>query len=110
MNMRTAKRYGDRRLSDHPLYSIWGSMKSRCLCINDPNYNNYGGRGIKVCDTWKEQFISFYEWAINNGWEKGLLLDRENNDGNYNPDNCRFVDRKTSCNNTRRQCILILKG
>ena len=110
MNMRTAKRYRDHKLRDHPLYRVWNSMKSRCLCINNQSYNSYGGRGIKVCNEWKEQFISFYEWAINNGWEKGLLIDRENNDGNYNPDNCRFVDRKTSCNNTRRTMYINFEG
>lgn len=89
------------------LYSIWSCMKDRCINPNSTSYINYGGRGIKVCDEWENDFESFMIWAINNEYdphaERGACtLDRIDVNGNYCPDNCRWVNQKTQCNNTRR--------
>lgn len=88
-------------LSAHPLKSVWKDMKRRCNNDTCKAFQNYGGRGIIVCDKWKGSFIIFYDWAIKAGWRKGLVLDRKNNDGNYNPDNCRFITHQENCQNTR---------
>lgn len=91
------------------LYWCWKAIKQRC---NNPNchaYHNYGGRGIKVCVEWNE-FEPFYEWAVANGYKKGLEIDRKNNNGDYCPENCRWVDRKTNSNNTRKTTRITVDG
>jgi hypothetical protein len=72
------------------LYKVWHAMLERCRNPNNEYYYRYGGRGITVCSKWQE-YVPFAEWARTNGYQKGLYLDRENNDGNYGPDNCRWV-------------------
>ena len=84
-------------------------MKQRCLNPRCKAYKNYGARGINVCDEWME-FEPFCEWALNNGYEKGLDLDRENNDGNYSPQNCRWVTRRSNINNRRKTTYLVVNG
>ena len=91
-------------LSKHPLYNIRACIVSRCTNADNRQYCNYGGRGITVCDDWldKENGVkSFIEWAENNGYKEGLDIDREDNDGNYEPYNCRFVTRHVNINNRR---------
>lgn len=87
--------------SDHRLYKVWQGIKSRCYNKNNKHYKNYGGRGIKVCDEWLSSPKSFVDWAIENGAQVGLDIDRINNDGNYEPSNCRFVTREVNCKNKR---------
>lgn len=82
------------------IYKIWSGMKDRCFNKNNDAYKNYGGRGITVCHEWLE-FIPFYEWAMNNGYRDDLTLDRENVNGNYCPENCRWVNDIVQHNNTR---------
>ena len=77
---------------NHPLYRKWSDMKKRCYNKNVDRYHVYGGRGIVVYDVWKNDFTSFYDWCIKNGWEKGKSIDRINVNGNYTPKNCRIVD------------------
>jgi hypothetical protein len=80
---------------------VYRNMKTRCTNENSKDYKNYGGRGITICSEWetKENFI---KWAINNGYRKGLQIDREDNNGNYNPDNCRWVIKLVNGRNTRQ--------
>ena len=91
------------------IYRIWCGMNRRCYNQNDIDYKNYGGRGITVCDEWKD-FYSFYLWAINNGYKENLSIDRKDNDGNYCPDNCRWATRKEQANNTRLNRKFVYDG
>lgn len=83
------------------LYSIWLNMKDRCCNKNTPRYNDYGSRGIVVCDEWKNDFMTFHNWAMENGYRDDLTIDRINNDGNYEPGNCKWSTPKQQANNTR---------
>ena len=76
------------------IYRIWISMRNRCYYKKNIAYKNYGKRGIKVCKEWKDDFMNFYNWAINNGYKDDLTIDRIDVNGNYEPNNCRWVDMK----------------
>lgn len=91
------------------LYRIWQGMKKRCNNINTACYDRYGGRGIKVCEEWNNSFESFFEWAMNNGYSKELTIDRIDNNGNYEPNNCKWSTNQEQCNN-RRSNIKITIG
>lgn len=91
------------RKNRHPLYTIWGAMIGRCYNENNNAYKNYGGRGIIVCNEWKNDPVSFIKWAENNNWNNRLLLDRRNNNGFYTPKNCRFVSASINCTNQRKR-------
>lgn len=84
------------------LYYVWQSMRKRCLNKKNKEYRLYGERGIKVCKEWLNDFQCFYIWAIQNGYKKGLSIDRINVNGNYEPNNCRWTTYKEQANNTRR--------
>lgn len=84
------------------LYKVWQGMKTRCYNKNFVYYCNYGGRNIKICDEWLNDFVLFYNWATNNGYEEGLTIDRINNDGNYEPSNCRWITRAEQNRNQRK--------
>lgn len=85
-------------------------MKERCNNPNSENYNWYGRRGIHVCEEWNNNFYLFYAWAINNGWEKGLELDRINNMKDYCPENCKWVTHKQQCRNRRSNVRVEING
>ena len=85
-------------LRKHKLYDVWNTMKARCENVNNNRYDRYGKRGIKVCDEWKNPEV-FIKWALGSGWEPRLQIDRIDNDGNYCPSNCRFVDSMTNAHN-----------
>lgn len=88
-------------LTSHPLYWVYTAMKQRCFNPKNKSYKDYGGRGITVCDEWKNNFKAFYEWANKNGYKKGLAIDRIENDEGYSPDNCRWAEKAISHSNTR---------
>lgn len=93
-------------LRNHKLYRIWSGIIQRCdktYCIN---YRDYGGRGIFVCSEWYD-FKTFYDWAVSNGWILGLQIDRINVNGNYEPNNCRWVTAKDNARNKRNSKITI---
>ena len=86
-------------LSKTRLYEIWSGIKARCFNKNNARWNRYGGRGITVCNEWSNDFKSFYDWANTHGYKENLTIDRIDNNGDYEPSNCRWVDNKTQCRN-----------
>lgn len=97
-------------LSKTRIYEIWHGIKNRCYCKKNINYKNYGERGIKVCKNWKNDFKSFYIWAINNGYKDTLSIDRIDVNKNYEPNNCRWVSTKEQANNKRNNRFIEYKG
>lgn len=85
------------------IYSTWSGMKARCYYKQSKEYMHYGGRGITVCDEWRDNFTSFMEWAYKNGYTDGreTSIDRIDNDGDYEPSNCRFTTANIQVQNTR---------
>lgn len=100
------------KCTESRLYYIWTDMKTRCYCPKDKSYNYYGGRGITVCDDWLGKFgyVNFYAWAIKNGYEENLTIDRINSNGNYEPSNCRWATMKQQGRNRRNNRFIIYKG
>lgn len=92
------------------LYSIWQDVKKRCLNKNHCRYKNYGGRGITVCNEWKKSYLAFRTWALNNGYKEELTIDRINNDGNYEPKNCRWATIIEQANNRSNNHLIKYKG
>lgn len=91
------------------LYKKWNHMMSRCYNANDISYKNYGGRGIEVCEEWKN-YDTFYEWSINNGYKEDLEIDRIDVNFNYCPSNCRYVSRLVNANNKQNTKYYIYKN
>jgi hypothetical protein len=92
------------------LFNIWGSVIQRCNNPNHMCYHNYGGRGIKLCDEWFDKFELFYDWAINNGYNENLSLDRIDNDKGYCPENCRWATPSEQQRNRRDNVVLEYNG
>jgi hypothetical protein len=89
--------------NSHLLYRVWNSINQRCYNKNNLHYKDYGGRGIMMCDEWKNSAKTFIEWCLDNGWKKDLEIDRRDNDENYCPENCHFVTHIE--NNHNRQLL-----
>lgn len=98
-----------RYIKNHRLYYIYRSMKDRCNNPNASNYHRYGGRGIKIYKEW-DTYKNFENWALKNGYSDNLSIDRIDNDGNYEPSNCRWTDNITQANNTRTNRFIEYKG
>lgn len=92
------------------IYSIWRGMKSRCYVKSGRTYERYGAKGITIFDEWKDNFLAFYKWSIENGYKDGLTIDRIDGAGNYTPLNCRWATMKEQSCNTRRNVFLTLNG
>lgn len=90
------------------LHNIWSGMRERCYTKTDHHYPGYGGRGIVICEEWRTSYPAFRDWSIANGYSEGLSIDRIDNDGPYSPENCRWTDQRTQCNNTRRNHIVAI--
>ena len=97
-------------LSKTRLYHIWANIKDRCLNSKSSSYKYYGERGITICDEWKNDFIEFRDWALDNGYKEDLSIERINVNGNYEPNNCCWIPLKNQCKNTRWNKYYTLNG
>lgn len=87
---------------DTRLHRIWSGIKTRCNNPNSTSYRNYGRRGIRICDEWLHDYVTFERWALSHGYDDALTIDRINNDGNYEPVNCRWITRQEQNKNKRK--------
>ena len=92
------------------LYGVYISIIDRCYNPNNKRFKDYGGRGIIVCDEWKDSYLNFKKWAVFSGYKEGLSIDRKNNDLGYSPSNCRWVTRIVQQNNMRKNHIVEYNG
>jgi hypothetical protein len=97
-------------LKNHRLYKIWRAMKSRCHNLKNPGYKNYGGRGIYVNKNWRFNFKIFYDWAINNGYQDNLQINRIDNNQSYLPENCNWVSPRDNSNNRRNNRYILFNN
>lgn len=98
-------------LSRHQLYRTWKGIIERCNYPKHIAYHLYGGRGISVCDLWLNDFLSFYSWALTNGWKPGLQVDRfPDKNGNYSPDNCRITTSRENNRNKSTNHLITFNG
>lgn len=97
-------------MSNTRLFNIWNDIKKRCYNTKAKSYIRYGGRNIIVCEEWKNNFLTFYNWAITNGYQEHLTIDRKDNNGNYEPSNCRWVNQQIQCNNKNNNVLITAFG
>ena len=98
------------RLSNTRLYRIYGRMMNRCYDETADNFKYYGGRGIGVCDEWRNDKTEFFKWALANGYRDDLTIDRIDCNRNYEPSNCRWISQKEQMRNTRSTIIVLIDG
>jgi hypothetical protein len=99
--VKSNKERAKHNLTGTRIYMCWRDMKRRCYNPNYEGFHNYGGRGITVCDSWLTDFASFKEWALENGYNDNLTIERQNTNDNYNPENCSWVTKKENNLNRR---------
>lgn len=92
------------------LYNIWAGMKKRCYSPNNHKYKDYGARGIKMCNEWLKDYTVFRDWAMANGYTDGTTIDRIDNNGNYEPGNCRWITVAEQQKNRRNTRLYIMNG
>lgn len=92
------------------LYNIWIGMRQRCRDVNSQDYMAYGGRGIHVCHGWENDYAIFRQWAVANGYDDSLSIDRINNDSGYSPENCRWASSWEQNNNLRSNVLVEFNG
>ena len=109
-NLEALSKRGKHWKSKSRLYNIWTSLKGRCYNPNDRAYDDYGKRGITVCDEWKNSYILFEKWAMNNGYNQGLSIDRIDVNGNYEPSNCRWTNDIIQARNRRNSVFVSYHG
>lgn len=113
--IKKAEMFDNHSILHKRIYQVWASMKDRCSNPNSQNYKWYGGKGIIVCEEWKNSFESFYKWALENGYKEdakrgAYTLDRIDTNGNYEPSNCRFVNTKIQSRNKSTTFYLTHNG
>ena len=91
---------------DNKLYGVWQTMKARCFRQNCHKYKDYGARNVTVCDEWKNDFKAFNDWAFANGYKEGLSIERIDNDGNYEPSNCKWITKEAQAKNKRSNVFI----
>lgn len=92
------------------IYNTWLNMKSRCCNKNNKEFANYGGRGIKVCDEWRNSFSDFYDWALTSGYSDNLTIERVDVNGDYCPENCTWILKEEQASNTTRNNRITYNG
>lgn len=102
--------HGQAKGNQTRLYKIYHGIKNRCLKEKDPSYKRYGHKGITICEEWRNSFEAFYEWAMSHGYSDDLTIDRIDSNGNYCPENCRWVTYKVQNNNTSRNHLITYNG
>lgn len=103
------KKIKHHRANKERLYQTWCNMRNRCRNKNRPDWKRYGGKGITICPEW-DDYAVFREWALSNGYNDNLTIDRIDSNGNYCPENCRWVDYKVQANNISRNHIIEYQG
>lgn len=96
--------------SNTRLYGIWAGIKTRCFNPNDKRFSSYGGRGITICEEWKNDFPAFAKWSLENGYDETLTIDRIDCEKGYSPENCRWADQMTQQNNRLNNHRITFKG
>lgn len=107
---RARKQFTTHGLSKTRLHSIWLSMRTRCNNPNSKSYKDYGAKGVSVCSEWQTDFLSFYQWSMANGYAEDLTIDRIDYNGNYCPENCRWVTIAEQARNTRSNRWVTING
>ena len=92
------------------LYKVWIGIKQRCNNPKSSSFNDYGGRGISICEKWESKFEDFHYWAISKGYKEGLTIERVNPNGNYEPTNCIWIPKKEQSNNRTSSVVISYQG